>query len=192
MTQADSVHSTPPTNTSLTRRNMLGAITAAAASLPIAAAVPTAAPAMAPNAAAAGPVGVDPMIALAERTSAAWNDFEAKCSVTSKAEDAVIDWRNLNPQPKHETALNEWGAKKRLVERETGYTRAEQAQERASEHFGEIRDELVYARPVSIAGLRAKAAAAKISSDEDLQQQIVFDIGLLFGDLDSNERPVPS
>ena len=29
MTQADSVHSTPPTNTSLTRRNMLGAFAGA-------------------------------------------------------------------------------------------------------------------------------------------------------------------
>jgi hypothetical protein len=51
MAKATRVHSTPPTNTSLTRRNMLGAITAAAASLPIAAAIPTtlaAAPAVDP------------------------------------------------------------------------------------------------------------------------------------------------
>jgi hypothetical protein len=39
MTQADSVHSTPPTNTSPTRRNILGTI----AALPIAAAAPAAA-----------------------------------------------------------------------------------------------------------------------------------------------------
>jgi hypothetical protein len=39
MTKANRVHSTPPTNTSLTRQNMLGAITAAAA-LPITAAMP--------------------------------------------------------------------------------------------------------------------------------------------------------
>jgi hypothetical protein len=40
MTQADSVHSTPPTNTSLSRRAVLAGI-AAAAALPIAAAIPT-------------------------------------------------------------------------------------------------------------------------------------------------------
>jgi hypothetical protein len=82
MTKANRVLSTPPTNTSLTRRNMLGAITAAAASLPIAAAVPTAALAMAPNADAAWPA-VDPVIALAQSAIDAWNDFEEKCLVTS-------------------------------------------------------------------------------------------------------------
>jgi hypothetical protein len=43
MTQADRVHSTPPTNTSVTRRNVLGTVAVAAAALPIAAAAPTAA-----------------------------------------------------------------------------------------------------------------------------------------------------
>jgi hypothetical protein len=90
----------------------------------------------------------------------------------------------------YETAMSEWRARRRTVERETGYTRAEKAQERASERFGDIRDELVYVRPISIAGLRAKANAARVSSDEDLQQQIVFDIGVLFRDLDGNEKPI--
>ena len=45
MTQADSVHSTPPTNTSLSRRTVLAGF-ASAAALPIATAIPTAAPAL--------------------------------------------------------------------------------------------------------------------------------------------------
>ena len=45
MPKADSMHSTPPTNTSRSRRAVLAGI-ASAASLPIAAAMPTTAPAM--------------------------------------------------------------------------------------------------------------------------------------------------
>lgn len=90
----------------------------------------------------------------------------------------------------YEVALKAWGSGKRLVETEMGYTRAESAQRRASECFSNILDELVYVRPTTVAGLRAKAHAARVSSDEDLQQQIVFDIGVLFGDLDDDEKPV--
>jgi hypothetical protein len=45
MTQADRVHSTPPTNTSRSRRAVLAGIVSAAA-LPVVAAIPTAAPAL--------------------------------------------------------------------------------------------------------------------------------------------------
>ena len=76
------------------RRAFLAGI-AVTAVMPIAAAVPAGAAAVMPNAAATLPHVVDPVIALAERAIAAWNDFEAKCSVTSKAEDTVIDWRNF-------------------------------------------------------------------------------------------------
>ena len=90
----------------------------------------------------------------------------------------------------HAANLKDWGDRRRSVERQTGYTAAKAAQGRASEVFGDLCDELLYARPVSIAGLRAKAEAARVSANENLQQQIVFDIGVLFGDLDSDEKAV--
>jgi hypothetical protein len=65
MTQADSVHSTPPTNTSLSRRNMIGAMATVGA-----AAIATAAPAT------AGFAEPDPIFAAIERHRAAgivWN-----------------------------------------------------------------------------------------------------------------------
>jgi hypothetical protein len=98
----------------------------------------------------------------------------------------------LNPRPvkEMEAAVKEWEKLRSHVENEAGYTQAERAQERASDRFGEIRDELQDTRPASISGLRAKAGAARVSSDEGLQQQIVFDIGVLFGDLDSDEKAV--
>lgn len=161
---------------SMSRRAVMAGI-ASAAALPIAAAMP----------ANALPFEDDPAIPLAVRAIEAWNDFDAKCRVSSDCEEGLDA-----AAKEHETALTDWAARRGLVERETGYTRAEQARERASELFGEIRDELVYVCPTTIAGLRAKAHAARVSSDEDLQQQIVFDIGVLFGDLDSNEKPVQS
>jgi hypothetical protein len=167
---------------------------------------------------------VDPAIELAERAISAWDDFEAKCLLSSKAEELVIDWKKLNPQPVmraavigsnedyqafraglstydpnadldaaakgHSAALKEWGKRRRSAEKAAGYTRAERVQALASERFEDIRDELYDARPTSIAGLRAKARAARVSSDDGLQQQIMFDIGVLFGDLDENEKPV--
>ena len=199
------------------RRAVLAGIAITAAAVPIAAIVP---------ADAAMPHDVDPAIALAERVVGAWNDFEAKCRVSSDCEDGVFEWEKLNrgptmrsvfvgsdadylaymaglssydpnpelrdPAKEYETAISEWAARRRTVERETGYTRAEKARERASDCFGDIRDELVDVRPTTIAGLRAKAHAARVSADEGLQQQIVFDIGVLFGDLDSNENSVLS
>jgi hypothetical protein len=187
---------------------------AAAAALPIAAALPVTAPAL-PS---IDQPTLDPVIALAQRAIDAWNDFEEKCLVTSNAEELVIDWKNANPRPElrphtvgsnedylafqvgrstydpnadlaaavkeQEEAVRTWGKSRRAVERRSGYARAEQVQNRASEHFGEIRDELEDLRPISIFGLRAKARAARVSHDDGLQQAIVYDIGALFGDLD--------
>jgi hypothetical protein len=181
------------------------------AALPFAASVP----------ANALPSEVDPVIALAECVVDAWNNFEAKVSAQNDCEEAVLEWQKINPGPtrrsafagsdveymawflahdpntdvtakKYEADLADWKARERLVEREAGYTRADQARSHASDRFGDLRDELVAVRPTTIAGLRAKAHAARVSSDEDLQQQIVFDIGVLFGDLDSNEEAVRS
>jgi hypothetical protein len=87
-----------PTTLIPSRRALLVGV-ASAAALPIAAALPVAAPALAATAPAGCPEATDPVIALAERTIAAWKEFEAKCLVTSKAEDLVIDWKNLNPRP---------------------------------------------------------------------------------------------
>jgi hypothetical protein len=174
-----------------------------------------------PTTAAAMPSPADPVIALAARVVDAWDDFEAKVSAQNDCEEAVFEWRKLNPGPtvrsvftgsdaeylawiishdpstdvtakKYETDHADWKARERLVEREAGYTRADQARDRASDRFGDLRDDLVAVRPTTIAGLRAKAHAARVSSDEDLQQQIVFDIGVLFGDLDHDEQPVLS
>jgi hypothetical protein len=88
-----------------------------------------------------------------------------------------------------QSAFKEWKKLERSVKTQTGYTRAERAQKLAGDRFEEVRDELVDARPTSIAGLRAKARAARVSHDDGLQQEIVFDIGVLFGDLDKNKKP---
>jgi hypothetical protein len=86
MTQADRVHSTPPTNTSLTRRNMIGAIAGAAA-------IATSAPAT------AGLAEPDPIYAaikrhreLAKICDAAWK-LRAQCrdfGTLTEAEQAHV------------------------------------------------------------------------------------------------------
>jgi len=73
MTQADSVHSTPPTNTSLTRRDMIGAMATVGA-----AAIATAAPAI------AGLAESDPIFAAIERHKAACLPWDAAINVRAE------------------------------------------------------------------------------------------------------------
>jgi hypothetical protein len=118
-------------------------------------------------------------------------------AVGTAGDDLAIRAGLLNASPdlhaavkEHKAALAEWEKRLKPVQKETGFIRAQRAETRASARFDEIRDELIETRPTSIAGLRAKASAARISTDEDLQLQIVLDIGVLFGDLDSDEKAV--
>ena len=76
MTQADSVHSTPPTNTSVTRRSVLGTAAGAAAAL--------AATGASPMAAAPGP---DPIFAAIERHRRAYASMAAVFAEHTRAHD---------------------------------------------------------------------------------------------------------
>jgi hypothetical protein len=78
MAQADRVHSTPPTSTSPTRRNILGTIAAAAAATTIAA----------KPAAAVGPIPADPIFAVIERHRKA-------CREHHEAIDIPMDFEEL-------------------------------------------------------------------------------------------------
>jgi hypothetical protein len=69
MTQADSVHSTPPTNASPTRRNILGTIAAAGAT------------ALTLTPARAAAPGADPIYAAIERHKAACVPWDAAIDV---------------------------------------------------------------------------------------------------------------
>jgi hypothetical protein len=82
MTQADSVHSTPPTNTSPTRRKILGTFAAAAAATTIAA-KPVAA-------AAIGPIAPDPIYAAIDRHKAAGVIWDAAVSTRAAARQAIL------------------------------------------------------------------------------------------------------
>jgi hypothetical protein len=78
MTQAKRVYSTPPTNTSPARRNILGTIAAAAAATTIAA----------KPAAAVGPIPADPIFAVIERHRKA-------CGAHNEAIDIHMDFEEL-------------------------------------------------------------------------------------------------
>ena len=75
MTQADSVHSTPPTNTSPTRRNILGTIAAAGAA------------AIATGPAIAGPAEPDPIYAAIERHKDLAKAFDAVWKLRARCKD---------------------------------------------------------------------------------------------------------
>ena len=163
------------------------------ASLPIVAAVPSAVTALAMPAQPPSlqpPAGDDPVIEIAARVTAAWVDYEEKSRVHSRVDGRVIDWRRKNPEPDLPSSKAVWEKAYQAAKTKTGYRRAERVSQQASDFFDEVRDELRDTRPTSLAGLRAKAGAARATQDEELEQQLVYDIGVLFGDLDQNERPI--
>jgi hypothetical protein len=41
-----------------------------------------------------------------------------------------------------------------------------------------------------VEGLRAKAKAGRVSQCDSLWQQVMCDIGVMFGDLNQNEEPI--
>jgi hypothetical protein len=66
----------------------------------------------------------------------------------------------------------------------------ERLQRRAGKRFDKANNALYETRPTTLDGLRAKARAARVSHCDSLQQQIVYDIGVMFGDLNENEEPI--
>jgi hypothetical protein len=78
MTQADSVHSTPPTNTSVTRRKILGTAAGAAAALAARAS---------PMASAPGP---DPIYAAIEKHRRAYATMQAVSPNTGSDDTAYL------------------------------------------------------------------------------------------------------
>jgi len=154
MTQADSVHSTPPTNTSPTRRNILGTIAAAAASLPLAAAIATAAPAM-PPAAAPIPLGPHPDAELFETVEL----YLLALSEYANSALAFGDVEFIKPRPR-------------------GYVSKKRAYHRTMNHFGRMEAELVVIRAKTLDGLLAKARAIEADRDvsDDLKESILDDL----------------
>jgi hypothetical protein len=97
MTQADSVHSTPPTNTSPTRRNILGTIAGAGA---VALTLPPA---------RAAALGADPIYAAIERHKAASAVWDAAITIRAKFQDAS-DESKEQADKLQEAADEAWGS----------------------------------------------------------------------------------
>ena len=53
----------------------------------------------------------------------------------------------------------------------------------------EAMDALMFAAPAPFAELAAKARVARLTDDDDIGQQLMFDIGRLAGDIDPEELP---
>jgi hypothetical protein len=110
MTQADSVHSTPPTNTSATRRRFLsqsagmaaGGAVLALATIPLASA--SAAPASPLDPANASPA----LRAAARALDDAHERLKAAEARFVAADAKVYDWANDNPEPEKGRARKRW------------------------------------------------------------------------------------
>ncbi len=77
-----------------------------------------------------------------------------------------------------------WRAEEKTIKESSGYTRSERKQRRASTRFDQLRNVLLETTPTTMEGLRAKARAARVSGDDDLQQQVTYDIGTMFDELE--------
>jgi hypothetical protein len=99
MTKADCVYSTPPTNTSVTRRKILGTAAVAAAALAASGAVAAAIPA----AAIAAMPTTDPIYAAIERHKDLAKTFDAAWEVRGRCKD----WKMTEEEEAHVQNLND-------------------------------------------------------------------------------------
>ena len=157
MTQADRVHSTPPTNTSLTRRNMLGAIASVGA-----AAIATKAPAIA---------------GLAEPDPISPPDLPA-AKPHPDTELFVATDRYLAALAKYAAAALAFGEVEFVKPRPRGYVSKERAYLRTMKHFGKTESDLVNIRPKTLDGLFAKARALEADRgiSDDLRESVLDDV----------------
>jgi len=87
-----------------------------------------------------------------------------------------------------ERAMANWLRRERAGERRIGYTKADAAAAAACHASAELNDELKKTHPQTIAGLFAKARAASLVCLSDLNDQLVWDIGLLAGEVTAAEN----
>lgn len=128
------------------------------------------------------------LIQLASRVMEVWREVAVLCAGLTPLEEAVIEWVRSNPFPEwqpdpdaHELALRVWKRRKRAVERRCGLTSAEQVRDAANDRYDALRDELIETVPATLAGLRAKAIAARFCEDRELQIAVAFDTTEMFG-----------
>jgi hypothetical protein len=113
----------------------------------------------------------------------------------------MFEWREKNPAPTFESNAEEykaakarWRRRERAAERRSGFTKAEADEIAASDAASKTRDELRAAVPQSLAGLAAKARAARIievdSDHPNIEFSLLYDIGEMAGEV--IQRPARS
>lgn len=153
--------------------------------------VPLSAEAASPVRQASAPpaeAAADPIIDLAQRTIDAHHHYEATCCALNPCEQAFLKWREANAVPADAgtSAMKEWKQREKAAKRRTGLSQAGAVQRAASTASVKLIDELIQAQPRTLAGLVAKARAARVVKvneiDDGLAVRIVWDIGVLAGE----------
>jgi len=194
----------------LSRRAMLRGVAAvpAIAILPAAAAAVQRLPIMTEE-------GDDPVVALADRAIKAWNEFEAANRACQPFDEAMCKWRKENPPPEpykfeelcreldpavtglneceqereHRAAMAKYKRRVRAADRRTGHAKAWAIEGAACVAATKATDALCDAVPRTFQRLAAKARADRLIDDPNLKHSIVWDIGVIAGDVQPEDRP---
>jgi hypothetical protein len=86
-------------------------------------------------------------------------------------------------------AMGRWKRRKQAAGRRTGFAQARKTQDAASDRASELIEQLCAAQPRTLAGLAAKARAARLIDEGDLECSMAQDIGIMVGEIDES---VPS
>jgi hypothetical protein len=147
MTEADSVHSTPPTNTSPTRRNILSTIAAGGAIAALAISSSRANEPQAPS----------PIFAEASRAMAGVRErFSAAREATDEALNEVGAWERANPEPQSKRGRRRWNRRREALWLSPAATAAWQGQLEAENAFREAQ--------ATVAGLAVRNRADLVAS----------------------------
>jgi hypothetical protein len=88
-------------------------------------------------------------------------------------------------------AMANWRRRERAAEQQTGYAKADASAAVACTASVKLIEELIETRPRTIAGLFAKARAARLVCWEKLNEQLAYDSGMLAGEVTAAENTAP-
>ena len=116
-------------------------------------------------------------------------DIDGNPQVPVKFE-ASAEWEAAHEE--HESNLARWKRRETAAKRRTGYAKAKKDEKEASERSTDAIFALIAAHPRTMAGLAAKARAGRITQDDGIWQEIVYDVGIMVGEVEPEADEIES
>jgi hypothetical protein len=106
--------------------------------------------------------------------------------------EAVVDFTpgaDMNAAIREQKiSMGRWKRREQAASRRTGFAQARKSQDAASNRASDLIEQLCATQPRTLAGLAAKARAARLVDEGDLECSMAQDIGVMVGEIDESAR----